>query len=56
MPDGPSDGKIMLLSHTLTVMGSDAASLVEFYPVIKEIVCQTGGLMMGAGTDRHMEK
>ena len=28
--------KIMLLSHTLTMRGSDVASLVEFCPVLKE--------------------
>ena len=26
--------KIMLLSHTLTMRGSDVASLVEFHPVV----------------------
>ena len=26
--------KIMLLSHTLTIRGRDAASLVEFRPVV----------------------
>ena len=38
MEDGPTDGlthrKIMLLSHNLTVWGSDVASLVEFHPVV----------------------
>ena len=38
MEEGPMDGhthrKIMLLSHTLTMWGSDAASLVEFHPVV----------------------
>ena len=28
--------KIMLLLHTLTMRGSDAASLVEFHPVVYE--------------------
>ena len=28
--------KIMLLSHTLTMRGSDVASLVEFHPVVYE--------------------
>ena len=32
-----ADGKIMLLSHTLTMKGSNVASLVEFCPVVKEI-------------------
>ena len=27
-------GKIMLLSHNLTIRGSDVASLVEFRPVV----------------------
>ena len=29
-------GKIMLLSHTLTMRGSDVASLVEVHPVVQE--------------------
>ena len=29
-----TDGKIMLLSHNLTMRGSDVASLVEFSPVV----------------------
>ena len=29
-------GKIMLLSHTLTIRGGNVASLVEFCPVIME--------------------
>ena len=40
MDDGCIDeqmqGKIMLLSHTLTMRGSDVASLVEFCPVVQE--------------------
>ena len=32
--DGQTHGKIMLLSHTLTMRGSDAASLVEFCTVV----------------------
>ena len=28
--------KTMLLSHTLTIRGSDVASLVEFHPAVKE--------------------
>ena len=28
------NGKIMLLSHTLTMSGNDVASLVEFCPVV----------------------
>ena len=28
------DGKIMLLSHTLTMRGSHVASLVKFRPVV----------------------
>ena len=33
---GWMDGKIMVLSHTLTMRGKDVASLVEFSPVVKE--------------------
>ena len=32
--DGQRNGKIMLLLHTLTMRGSDKASLVEFHPVV----------------------
>ena len=32
--DGRTHGKIMLLSHTPTMRGSDVASLVEFRPVV----------------------
>ena len=39
---GRTHGKIMLLSHTLTMRGHDVASLVEFRPVVKEeIALQT---------------
>ena len=31
-----TDGKIMLLLYTLTIRGSDVASLIEFCPVVKE--------------------
>ena len=31
---GWTNGKIMLLLHTLTMRGSDVASLVEFCPVV----------------------
>ena len=31
--DGHTHGKIMLVSHTLTMRGSDVAGLVEFHPV-----------------------
>ena len=31
-----TNGKIMLFSHTLTMRGSDVASLVEFRPVVEE--------------------
>ena len=34
MTDRWTKGKIMLLSHTLTMKGSDVASLVEFHPVV----------------------
>ena len=34
--DGQMHRKIMLLSHTLTIRGSDVATLVEFCPVVKE--------------------
>ena len=34
--DGQMHRKIMLLSHTLTMRGSDVASLIEFCPVVKE--------------------
>ena len=40
--EGQMDRKIMLLSHTLTMRGSDAASLVEF----------TSGLGEDSVTDR----
>ena len=34
------DGKIMLLSHTLTICGSHVANLVKFCPVLwEEIGC-----------------
>ena len=33
---GWTDGKMMLLSHILTMRGSDVASLIEFRPVVKE--------------------
>ena len=32
--DGWTHGKIMLVSHTLTMRGSDAAVLVEFLQVV----------------------
>ena len=32
--DGRTHGKIMLLSHTLTIRGSDVASSVEFHPMV----------------------
>ena len=32
--DERTHGKVMLLSHTLTMRGSDVASLVEFCPVV----------------------
>ena len=32
--DGQTDGQIMLLSHNLTMRGSDVAILVEFRPVV----------------------
>ena len=32
--DGWTHGKKMLLSHILTMKGSDVASLVEFHPVV----------------------
>ena len=32
--DGQTHRKIMLLSHTLTIRGSDVTSLVEFHPVV----------------------
>ena len=34
MPDGQTDGKIMLLLHTLTMRKSYVASFVEFRPVV----------------------
>ena len=34
--DGRTHGKIILLSHTLTMKGSDVASLVEFRPMVQE--------------------
>ena len=55
--DGPQKDecmeKIMLLSHTLTMRGSDVGSLVEFRPVVKEeIVWGTNGLTMDARTEK----
>ena len=35
-PDRSMHGKIMLLSHTLTMRGSNVASLVELRPVVLE--------------------
>ena len=32
--EGQTHGKIVLLPHTLTIRGSDVASLVEFRPVV----------------------
>ena len=32
--EGQAHGKIMLLLHTLTIRGSDIASLVEFCPMV----------------------
>ena len=32
--EGQTHRKIILLSHTLTIRGSDVASLVEFQPVV----------------------
>ena len=32
--DGWTHGKIMLLSHTLTMWRSDEANLVEFHPLV----------------------
>ena len=32
--DGQTDRKIILLLHTLTMRGSDVASLVEFCPMV----------------------
>ena len=40
---GTDDGKIMLLSHTLAMRGSDVASLVEF----RSVVWDENGLMHG---------
>ena len=34
MDAGQTDGKIMLLSHILTIRGSDVASLVEIWTVV----------------------
>ena len=34
--DAQTYQKIMFLSHTLTMRGSDIASLVEFHPVVSE--------------------
>ena len=34
--DGEAHGKIMLLSHTLTIRVSDVTSLVEFRRVVQE--------------------
>ena len=31
-----TNGKVMLLSHTVTMRGSDVAGLVEFRPVVYE--------------------
>ena len=40
MEERRTPGKIMLLSHTLTMRGSDVASLVEFRLVVsEEIAC-----------------
>ena len=36
MMDRRTNRKIMLLSHTPTMRGSDVASLVECHPVIRE--------------------
>ena len=36
MDAGLTEGKIMLLTHTITMRGSDVTSLVEFHPVVKE--------------------
>ena len=33
-----AEKKIMLLSHNLTMRGSDVASLVEFCPVVLEMI------------------
>ena len=33
--NGQMHGNIMLLSHTLTMRGSDVASLVEFHPMVR---------------------
>ena len=43
---------IMLVLHTLAMIGSDVASLVEFQPVVwEEIARQTNRQMMDAQTD-----
>ena len=34
--DKQRDGKIILLSHTLTMLGTHIASLVKFHPVVQE--------------------
>ena len=39
--DRQTHRKIMLLSHTLTMRGIDAESLVEFHPVVQEIAWWT---------------
>ena len=49
--DGRTQWKIMLLSHYLTMRGSDVAGLDEFQPVVKEITWPTDGRMTDGRTD-----
>ena len=49
--DGRTQWKILLLSHYLTMRGSDVAGLDEFQPVVKEITWPTDGRTTDGRTD-----